>query len=254
MFPVLPFDGGHAAIATYERIRSRNGRRYHADVSKMVPVAMADDGPPRLPHVLRAVPRRGAPDPLIGGTLTTVTFTRRQTRQLHVGKVAVGGDAPISVQSMTITKTADVEGTLQQIYALAAAGLRHRPLHLQRAGGGRRPRPDRAPVADPDHRRHPPPVPDGAGGDGGRRPRAAPQPGEHPQARAHQGGRRGGQGPMRFRSGSVSTAGRSTPRCTRSGAGSGRRRWSRARCRRSPTSGTSTSTTSRSASRRPTSR
>lgn len=40
MFPVLPFDGGHAAIATYERIRSRNGRRYHADVSKMVPVAM----------------------------------------------------------------------------------------------------------------------------------------------------------------------------------------------------------------------
>ncbi len=47
---------------------------------------------------------------------------RRATRQIHVGKVAVGGDAPISVQSMTITKTADVEGTLQQIYALAAAG------------------------------------------------------------------------------------------------------------------------------------
>jgi (E)-4-hydroxy-3-methylbut-2-enyl-diphosphate synthase len=39
-----------------------------------------------------------------------------------VGKVAVGGNAPISIQSMTITKTADVEGTLQQIYALAAAG------------------------------------------------------------------------------------------------------------------------------------
>ena len=34
----------------------------------------------------------------------------------------VGGGAPITVQSMTITKTADVEGTLQQIYALAAAG------------------------------------------------------------------------------------------------------------------------------------
>ena len=48
--------------------------------------------------------------------------SRRPTRQIHVGKVAVGGDAPISVQSMTITKTADVEGTLQQIYALAAAG------------------------------------------------------------------------------------------------------------------------------------
>ncbi|MFM8645173.1 MAG: flavodoxin-dependent (E)-4-hydroxy-3-methylbut-2-enyl-diphosphate synthase [Actinomycetota bacterium] len=52
----------------------------------------------------------------------TPQFPRRSTRQIHVGKVAVGGDAPVSVQSMTITKTADVEGTLQQIYALAAAG------------------------------------------------------------------------------------------------------------------------------------
>ena len=39
-----------------------------------------------------------------------------------VGTVAVGGDAPVSVQSMTTTKTADVEGTLAQIYALAARG------------------------------------------------------------------------------------------------------------------------------------
>jgi membrane-associated protease RseP (regulator of RpoE activity) len=41
MFPLLPLDGGHAAIATYERIRERNGRRYYADVSKMMPFAMA---------------------------------------------------------------------------------------------------------------------------------------------------------------------------------------------------------------------
>ncbi len=52
---------------------------------------------------------------------------RRLTRQVVVGRppgpsVAVGGDAPVSVQSMTTTKTADVEGTLAQIYALAAAG------------------------------------------------------------------------------------------------------------------------------------
>ena len=47
---------------------------------------------------------------------------RRPTRQIRVGTVLVGGDAPISIQSMTTTKTADVEGTLQQIYALAAAG------------------------------------------------------------------------------------------------------------------------------------
>ena len=49
-------------------------------------------------------------------------FERRATRQIHVGKVPVGGGAPVTVQSMTTTKTADVEGTLQQIYALAAAG------------------------------------------------------------------------------------------------------------------------------------
>jgi (E)-4-hydroxy-3-methylbut-2-enyl-diphosphate synthase len=51
-----------------------------------------------------------------------VLAPRRRTRQIMVGSVPVGGDAPISVQSMTTTKTADVEGTLSQIYALAAAG------------------------------------------------------------------------------------------------------------------------------------
>jgi len=52
---------------------------------------------------------------------------RRPTRQVLVGRppgpsVAVGGGAPVSVQSMTTTKTADVEATLAQIYALAGAG------------------------------------------------------------------------------------------------------------------------------------
>ncbi|MDQ4132958.1 MAG: flavodoxin-dependent (E)-4-hydroxy-3-methylbut-2-enyl-diphosphate synthase [Actinomycetota bacterium] len=47
---------------------------------------------------------------------------RRRTRRIQVGKVAVGGGAPVSVQSMTTTKTADVESTLAQIYALAGAG------------------------------------------------------------------------------------------------------------------------------------
>ncbi|MBX3314853.1 MAG: flavodoxin-dependent (E)-4-hydroxy-3-methylbut-2-enyl-diphosphate synthase [Actinobacteria bacterium] len=51
---------------------------------------------------------------------------RRSTRQItlahRTNPVTVGGDAPVSVQSMTTTKTADVDGTLQQIYALAAAG------------------------------------------------------------------------------------------------------------------------------------
>jgi membrane-associated protease RseP (regulator of RpoE activity) len=41
LVPLLPLDGGHVAIATYERIRSRAGRRYQADVGKMMPVAAA---------------------------------------------------------------------------------------------------------------------------------------------------------------------------------------------------------------------
>jgi membrane-associated protease RseP (regulator of RpoE activity) len=38
MFPLLPFDGGHAAIAAYERVRSRRGERYRADINKMIPL------------------------------------------------------------------------------------------------------------------------------------------------------------------------------------------------------------------------
>ncbi len=41
LFPVLPFDGGHVVIATYEAVRSRKGRRYYADVRKMFPVSYA---------------------------------------------------------------------------------------------------------------------------------------------------------------------------------------------------------------------
>ena len=49
-------------------------------------------------------------------------FERRITRSVNVGGVQVGAGAPISVQSMTTTKTADVDATLEQIYSLAAAG------------------------------------------------------------------------------------------------------------------------------------
>ncbi len=49
-------------------------------------------------------------------------ITRKRTRMVRVGKVEIGGHAPISVQSMTITDTRDVEATLVQIYQLAAEG------------------------------------------------------------------------------------------------------------------------------------
>src|SRR5438874_13673695 len=48
---------------------------------------------------------------------------RRASRRIHVGSVPIGGDAPVSVQSMTTTKTADIDATLQQIASLVAAGV-----------------------------------------------------------------------------------------------------------------------------------
>ena len=47
---------------------------------------------------------------------------RRVSRQIQVGNVPIGGDAPIAVQSMTNTETCDVEATVAQIDAIAAAG------------------------------------------------------------------------------------------------------------------------------------
>lgn len=49
-------------------------------------------------------------------------YERKRTRQIHIGPVAIGGGAPVSVQSMTNTKTTDTEATVAQIKALAAAG------------------------------------------------------------------------------------------------------------------------------------
>ncbi|MGH7256233.1 MAG: flavodoxin-dependent (E)-4-hydroxy-3-methylbut-2-enyl-diphosphate synthase, partial [Nitrospirales bacterium] len=47
---------------------------------------------------------------------------RRNTRQIQVGSVKIGGGAPISVQSMTTTDTRDVQGTIAQIRQLEEAG------------------------------------------------------------------------------------------------------------------------------------
>ena len=51
-----------------------------------------------------------------------VLAPRRTTRQIQVGSVGVGSDHPISVQSMTTTKTHDINATLQQIAELTASG------------------------------------------------------------------------------------------------------------------------------------
>ena len=48
---------------------------------------------------------------------------RKKTKKIKVGKISVGGDSPISVQSMTNTLTTDVKGTINQIHSLESAGL-----------------------------------------------------------------------------------------------------------------------------------
>jgi len=68
--------------------------------------------PQRLPQIDHA-------PPLI---YSVCVIQRRKTRQIELGKVKVGGDAPITVQSMTKTDTRDVRATVQQIWDLEAAG------------------------------------------------------------------------------------------------------------------------------------
>ncbi|MFE0351431.1 flavodoxin-dependent (E)-4-hydroxy-3-methylbut-2-enyl-diphosphate synthase [Streptomyces griseoluteus] len=55
-------------------------------------------------------------------SVPTKIAERRKSRQIQVGSVAVGGDAPVSVQSMTTTRTSDIGSTLQQIAELTASG------------------------------------------------------------------------------------------------------------------------------------
>src|SRR5271167_795809 len=69
---------------------------------------MADHDPGRSPSLEHVRPWRA--------------IQRRKSRQIHVGKVEVGGDAPISVQSMTNTRTDDAAATIAQVRALEEAG------------------------------------------------------------------------------------------------------------------------------------
>ncbi|MET9060934.1 flavodoxin-dependent (E)-4-hydroxy-3-methylbut-2-enyl-diphosphate synthase, partial [Streptomyces antibioticus] len=55
-------------------------------------------------------------------SVPTRVAERRKSRQIQVGSVTVGGDAPVSVQSMTTTRTSDIGSTLQQIAELTASG------------------------------------------------------------------------------------------------------------------------------------
>ena len=126
MLPMIPLDGGHVAVAAYEWIRTRKGEAYYrADITKLFPVAALFIAILAF-FVLAGVYPRHHPspaDPALAVELSSSLLSpRRQTRGITLGGVPIGDGAPITVQSMTTTKTADVDGTLAQIYALAAAG------------------------------------------------------------------------------------------------------------------------------------
>jgi (E)-4-hydroxy-3-methylbut-2-enyl-diphosphate synthase len=61
-------------------------------------------------------------DPILALLYSIIVIQRRNTRAIQLGKVKVGGDAPVTVQSMTKTDTRDVRATVQQIWDLEAAG------------------------------------------------------------------------------------------------------------------------------------
>ena len=54
------------------------------------------------------------------------TIKRRESTKIYVGNVPIGGDAPIAVQSMTNTRTTDVEATVAQIKSLERVGAEYR--------------------------------------------------------------------------------------------------------------------------------
>ena len=129
MLPIMPFDGGHVAVAVYEWIRTRRGSptigrtsRSSSPSSRLFLAFLALFR--RHPVLFSDMPIPSKRLPLIGtmDLSSSLLSPRRPTRRITLGGVPIGDGAPVTVQSMTTTKTADVDGTLAQIYALAAAG------------------------------------------------------------------------------------------------------------------------------------
>ena len=143
-----------------------------------------------------------------------VLAPRRTTRQIKVGKVLVGGDAPVSVQSMTTTLTSDVNTTLQQIAELTAAGCDIVRVACPSQDDADALKADRRALAAPGDRRHPLPAEVRLRRDRRRLRRRTRQPRQHPQVRRPGQGDRGGRHATGVRrSGSASTRARSTSGC-----------------------------------------
>ena len=127
-----------------------------------------------------------------GESRASTMAERRQTRQIKVGKVPVGGGAPVSVQSMTTTKTADVEGDARRRSTRSPPPA---PTSCAAPATSTR-RPRASPASSPARRCRSSPTStstrDGARRPRGRGARAAAQPGQPPQARGDQARRLGG--------------------------------------------------------------
>ena len=165
------------------------------------------------------------------------------------GRWRSAGTRPVSVQSMTTTRTSDIGATLQQIAELDRVGLPDRAGRLSHAGRRGRARHHRPQVADPGDRGHPLPAEVRVRGDRGRVCGGAGEPRQHQAVRRQgQGDRAGRHGRTGLRSGSGSTPVRWTGGCCRSTARRRRRRWSSRRCGRRRSSRSTASATSRSRS------
>ena len=174
---------------------------------------------------------------------------RRESRQIDVGGVLVGGDAPVSVQSMTTTPTADINATLQQIAELTASGCQIVRVAVPDPGRRRRAARDREEVADPGDRRHPLPAEVRLRRDRRRLRGGAGQPGQHQEVRRQ--GRRDRPGRRRRRRPDPDRRQRRLARQAAAGEvrqGHARRRWSSRRCGSARCSRSTTSATSRSRS------
>ncbi len=114
MLPLLPLDGGHFVLSIIDRVRGRTTlvaclrAHIHGRAGSLRPAVPRGHVQRRRPHLHRVLGETGVSSRL----------------QVMVGDVPVGGGAPVVVQSMTNTRTDDVEATLGQIRALATAGAR----------------------------------------------------------------------------------------------------------------------------------
>ena len=144
-------------------------------------MALARIGAPRRRRLPGRPPRRSA---VRGRSPWSYSYTEpmASARQIHVGGVPIGGGAPVAVQTMTKTETANLHGDDGPDPPRRRRRGRHRARRGAARPGRRGAEDDRRRVADPDHRRHPLQPHAGDQGDRGRRALRADQPRQHRRA------------------------------------------------------------------------